>query len=99
MTLDRGSPAVTEAPPNQAPRAHRWQERLASILLIVFCLEIGCFLLLFPWVGSVWQANFFPSLLHRGYWANDYLRGAVSGLGIVNLYISFAEMARLRRLW
>jgi hypothetical protein len=99
MPLEPRSPLATEAPPAAEPRGHRWHERLASILLIIFCLEIGCFLLLFPWIGGVWEANFFSSMLHRGYWANAYLRGAVSGLGIVNLYISFAEMARLRRLW
>jgi hypothetical protein len=31
------------------------------------------------------------------YWDNAYLRGAVSGLGIVNVYISLVEIFRLRR--
>src|SRR5205085_2785100 len=31
------------------------------------------------------------------YWENMYVRGAVSGLGVVNLYISFLEIFRLRR--
>jgi hypothetical protein len=38
-------------------------------------------------------------MLHHGYWENAYFRGAVSGLGVVNLYISFIEMVRLRRYW
>jgi hypothetical protein len=33
----------------------------------------------------------------RLYWDNAYLRGAVSGLGIVNVYISLVEIFRLRR--
>ncbi len=30
-------------------------------------------------------------------WDNFYLRGAVSGLGVVNLYIAMLELYRLRR--
>jgi hypothetical protein len=30
-------------------------------------------------------------------WDNMYLRGAVSGLGLANLYISFVELFRLER--
>lgn len=83
----------------EAPRRYRWHQKLLALLLILFCLEIGCFLLIFPWVGDVWEKNFLSSLLHRGYWDNAYLRGAVSGLGVVNLYISFVEILRLRRSW
>ena len=98
MPIEPQTPAAT-APPAQLPRGYRWHEKLSSILLIIFCLELGCFLLLYPWIGDVWDTNFFSSVLHRGYWANAYFRGAVSGLGIVNLCISFTEMVRLRRFW
>jgi hypothetical protein len=33
----------------------------------------------------------------KPYWDNLYVRGAVSGLGAVNLYISLVEIFRLRR--
>jgi hypothetical protein len=98
MPIEPGTPAAT-APPSQGPRVYRWHEKLSSVLLILFCLELGCFLLLYPWIGDVWDTNFFSSALHRGYWGNAYFRGAVSGLGLVNLYISFTEMSRLRRFW
>ena len=98
MPIEPQTPAATE-PPAQVPRVYRWHEKLSSILLIIFCLELGCFLLLYPWMGGVWDTNFFSSVLHRGYWANAYFRGGVSGLGLVNLYISFPDMVRLRRLW
>ena len=58
----------------------------------------GCILLIVPWTDS-WDGNYFsglvPQLQH--YWGNIYVRGAVSGLGLVNLYISLVEMFRLRR--
>ena len=83
----------------ETSRRYLWYQKLSSILLIIFCLELGCFLLVFPWIGDTWQNNFFSSLLRQGYWDNAYFRGAVSGLGVVNLYISLIEMLRLRRLW
>jgi hypothetical protein len=68
------------------------------VLLVVFCLEIGLFLLIFPWT-SYWESNYFGSLIPQwhSYWDNLYVRGAVSGLGVVNLYIFILEVYRLRR--
>jgi hypothetical protein len=91
-------PVEEQASP-QAPRPYRWYHKFSAILLIIFCLEIGTFLLVFPWYGNTWENNFFSSLLRQGYWQNSYFRGAVSGLGIVNLYICFVEILRLRRFW
>ncbi|HUJ19993.1 MAG TPA: hypothetical protein VLX58_00670 [Bryobacteraceae bacterium] len=99
MRLEPHTPTVTEPEPAEKPRRYRWYQKLSSMLLILFCLEIGCFLLVFPWLGDVWQNNFFSSLLRQGYWDNPYFRGAVSGLGVVNLYICFVEIFRLRRFW
>ena len=55
-------------------------------------------LLVFPW-SEYWENNFFSNWIPmaRELWDNAYLRGAVSGLGIVNIFISFSELFRLRR--
>ena len=90
---------VEEQAAIQAPRPHRWYHKFSAVLLIIFCLEIGTFLLVFPWYGNTWESNFFSSLLRQGYWQNPYFRGAVSGLGVVNLYICFVEILLLRRFW
>jgi len=89
----REAPAAIDPPP-----APRWFHKVTSILFITFCLEIGIFLLVFPWT-DYWDANYFSSLVPswQPYWDNMYLRGAISGLGVVNLYISFIEIFRLRR--
>ena len=88
---------VTEPAQAQAPKVH-WFHKFSSILLIIFCAEVGLFLLLYPW-SDKWDQNFFASLLPRSYWIwkNAYVRGAVSGLGILNLYISIGEIFRLFR--
>ena len=51
-----------------------------------------------PW-SDFWERSLFSAMAPqwRVYWDNAYLRGAVSGLGIVNVYISLAEIFRLRR--
>jgi len=71
---------------------------MSAVLLITFCLEIGFFLVIFPWT-EFWDNIYFSSLVPewRPHWDNMYVRGAVSGLGVVNLWISFGEIIRLRR--
>ena len=32
----------------------------------------------------------------RDYWTSSYFRGALSGLGLLNIYISLGELLRLR---
>ena len=86
---------VEQAPPIAV---YRWYHKAAALLLVVFCLEVGVVLLVLPW-SDYWDNNFFstwiPSL-HR-LWDNPYVRGAVSGLGMVNVVIAFGELFRLRR--
>ncbi len=59
--------------------------RLFLLSVILFCLELGVFLLLLPWT-SLWERNFFllryPEL--EPWLLNYYLRGALSGLGLVD---------------
>ena len=80
------------------PVEYRWFHKMAAVLLITFCLEIGLFLLIFPWT-EYWDNNYFATLAPalRQYWDNMYVRGAISGLGVINLYISLVEVFRLRR--
>jgi hypothetical protein len=77
---------------------YRWHHKMRAILLVTFCLEVGLFLLVFPWT-EYWDRNYFSAFLPQWhpYWDNLYTRGGVSGLGVVNLYISLAEIFRLRR--
>jgi hypothetical protein len=100
MPHDReATPSTTAAAPlSVEPSAFRWYHKLSSVLLILLCMEIGLFLLIFPW-SEYWQNNYLASLVPewRHYWINPYLRGGVSGLGVANLYLSLAEIFRLRR--
>jgi hypothetical protein len=88
---------LPESLPVEVPE-FRWYHKMYAVVFVTFCLEIGIFLLVFPWT-EYWDANYFSALLpgwHQ-YWDNTYVRGAISGLGVVNLYIAFIEAFRLRR--
>jgi len=34
-----------------------------------------------------------------GVWISPYMRGAVSGVGLLNLWVALSEVMSLRRLW
>ena len=102
MMPQEQSPEITPAAapqPHEVPRPQsRWYHKAAAVLLVTFCIEIGFFLLIFPWTDH-WESNYFGDLIPflRPFWDNLYLRGAVSGIGVVNLYIALLELFRLRR--
>jgi hypothetical protein len=72
--------------------------RLLMILYIVFCFEIGVLLFVFPWI-SLWTKNFFvgnyPWVANLA--RNYFLRGAVSGLGLADVWLALFELWRFRR--
>ena len=70
--------------------------RLLSIIYIVFCLELGIFLFIFPW-APFWEKNFFVDHypLISGISRNYFLRGAVSGLGLADIWLGIYEIWRL----
>ena len=70
--------------------------RLLAVAFILFCLEIGLFLMFVPW-SALWQHNILLgySLTLRGLLLNNYVRGGVSGLGAVDVLLGLSELGRL----
>ena len=86
-----------DVPPALRPAPAGWRRKLVAVLFATICLEIGCYLAVFPWTSSTIDFNaFHPHWRH--YLDSLYVRGAISGLGLVNLYIAVMEIFRLRRL-
>lgn len=84
--------------------------RLTVIFYIILCLEIGLVLTVLPWVPhgwfglSDWGNNYFLlAASHKvGFGvqrviASGWIRGAVSGVGILNLGMGFWELLNFRR--
>ena len=69
---------------------------IRRLVYIAFFLEVGLLLLVLPWSGF-WEHNYFaeawPPL--RPLLVNNFTRGAVTGLGLVNLGVGFADLARV----
>jgi|SRR5436853_3208414 len=84
--------------------------RLSVVFYIILCFEIGLILTVLPWVShgwlglSDWGNNYFLLLAaHRtGYGvqrfvSSGWVRGAVSGLGVLNLAMGFWELTHFRQ--
>lgn len=86
---------VTEVP-SERP-APRWYHKATAVATAVFCFELGVFLLIYPWVDD-WDVNAgLVPYWARALWIDPWFRGAISGLGVLNIYISFLEVFRLKR--
>ncbi len=85
-------PVVVEKPP------YRWYHKARAVTFAAICLAVGLFLLIFPWTDW-WDDSYFTTLSPwwQDMWANLNVRGAISGIGLVNLCIAVAELFRLRR--
>lgn len=79
--------------------------RLTVIFLIIVCLLAGSFLILLPWLSfnglGDWGDNYLLALVSQKTGvpvlqkavASGWVRGAVTGLGVLNLFMAFWEMA------
>jgi hypothetical protein len=97
MTGRTSQPTATSDPPRaaKASRFTRWHHRILAFCFVIFAFELGLFLLVFPWLRS-WDLNWVPvhSPTFAAVWMSRYFRGALSGLGLLNIYIAVAEFIR-----
>ena len=89
--------------PTQAPasvpeakkpgRFARWHRRALGFCVVIFALEIGVFLSVFPWLSN-WGQSWVPvhSPRFADIWMSPYFRAALSGLGLLNIYIAGTEL-------
>jgi hypothetical protein len=62
--------------------------------MIALLLETGLLLVLVPW-STFWERNYFGDLvpLVQVVITNNFVRGAISGLGLVNIACALTEVA------
>ncbi len=91
----------SEAAPSEEPsRFITWHRRVLGFCLVIFALEVGLFLMVFPWRPE-WELDWVPvhSANLAGIWLNRYFRGTISGLGLLNIYIAIAELFKQLKAW
>ena len=69
---------------------------MKRLLLVVFFLEIGFVLIVVPW-SMFWDRNYFADALPLvdALISNNFVRGAVSGLGVVNVWMGLIELVSM----
>ena len=69
---------------------------MKRLLLVAFFLEIGFVLIVIPW-SAFWDRNYFAELLPplQALMTNNFVRGAVSGLGLVNVSVGLTELVSI----
>lgn len=93
------APTTPSAPPAESPskpsRFLKWHRRVLGFCLFLFALEIGLFLLVFPWRPE-WEMSWIPVHSPKSVevWMSPYFRGALSGLGLLNLYVALSELVK-----
>jgi len=94
----QSSGPVLVMPPAKGPkRSQRWLQRLWLVVFVLFCLEVGILLTVLPWT-RLWTDNSlllgFPAI--RAFFNHNFVRGLVSGLGLVNIWMGVAEAVTYR---
>ena len=69
---------------------------MRRLILIALYLEIGFVLIVVPW-SAYWDRNYFAQALPfvQAVITNNFVRGAVSGLGLLNVVLGLVEIFRL----
>jgi hypothetical protein len=71
--------------------------RALQVLLILLCYALGVVLVFVPWSGRFWERHYLleqhPGLIP--YLLNPYVRGAISGLGVLDVLIAISALRRM----
>ena len=88
------------APDTETKRAAApvWLQRVSLFVLVLFCVYLGVLVMILPWWTRIWDNNMFiqshpalASVLHNG-----AMRGIISGLGLLDIWIGISEAVHYR---
>ena len=88
---------AADAIPASSEEAELWLQRIWLVVFVLFCLEVGIILTALPWT-RIWTDNSlllgYPRI--REFLMQNFVRGLVSGLGLVDIWMGVAEAVRYR---
>jgi hypothetical protein len=66
------------------------------LMLIALSIEVGLVLIIIPW-SAFWDRNYFATVIPplQDIITNNFVRGAVSGVGLLNLMAGLIELVAL----
>jgi len=78
-------------------RAHLWLRRLGVLSFVFLCATLGVMLMIIPWRPE-WSSNSllfqYPAI--RELVTSGFVRGVVTGLGLLNVWMGFWEAIQYR---
>ena len=93
-------PPAAEHPaqPAAANIAPVWLQRMSLFVLVLFCVYLGALVTALPWWSSVWDHNQFIQSRPRlaAVLNNGAMRGLVSGIGLLDIWIGISEAVHYR---
>jgi len=73
-------------------------QRVFVVVYVLFCIELGLVLMALPWMTGYWFSSGWlmqwPEL--RRVLQSGFVRGAVSGLGLLDIWLGVMEAVRYR---
>ena len=84
-------------PPAPAPRLVLWTQRIFLVIFVVFAIELGMLLAVLPWTEVLTKNQLlasYPGL--RAFLNLSFVRGLVSGVGLIDIWIGIAEAVNYR---
>lgn len=92
-----GGPVLVIPPAPKRKPGQIWVQRIFLVVFVLFCLEIGIILAVLPWT-SLWAHNSllvpYPRL--HEFLMLDFVRGLITGLGLVDIWMGVAEAVNYR---
>jgi len=69
---------------------------MMRLVFVLLFLEVGFVLVVLPWL-AFWDRNYFAQLVPplQAVITNNFVRGAVSGLGVINVVVGVGEIVSL----
>lgn len=87
-----GNPAPDSKPPTPV-----WLRRLELLLRVTVRLYLGLLVMILPWLHQWVDNRFFNLAPHlASFAANGAVRGVVSGLGLLNIWIAISDAIHYR---
>ena len=90
-------PVASQTPQSQAPqRIPRWLQHAERFLRVIVRIYLGLLVCLAPWYPPAWDSNplFMSSPGLLAFITHGAVRGLISGLGLLNLWIALRDAMR-----
>lgn len=97
-TRDTKTPALQPVPRTLPSRVPGWLMGVELILFVILRIYVGTLVFLLPW-RTIWTTN--PWINHwpvaANFLAHGWVRGLVSGLGLLNIWVGVVALFRRNR--